>query len=115
MFFRRWPTLALSAAAALAAACSSPPTPQPVAPEPPVTAAPEPPPPPAPKPCKALDEPWQAEGAARGTKKGPLLIFADTGKEGDVLLGLGFVPDDDSSGADAAILASIESIAVAGE
>ncbi|WP_437301998.1 hypothetical protein [Sorangium sp. So ce388] len=214
MFFRRWPTLALSAAAALAAACSSPPPPQPVAPEPPVTAAPEPPPPPAPKPCKALDEQcqadestrakiarssfvltpvkgwtyaqaesatvaqaaaegpalataqvdvgegkqagekrdaaldalaheinvtlpkkkvnwkkpletkeiagrkiglWQAEGAARGTKKGPLLIFADTGKEGEVLLGLGFVPDDDSSGADATILQSIESISVAGE
>ncbi|WP_155798759.1 hypothetical protein [Sorangium cellulosum] len=214
MFFRRWPTLALSAAAALAAACSSPPPPQPVAPDPPVTAAPEPPPPPAPKPCKALDEAcqaeestrakiarssfvltpvkgwtyaqaesatiaqataegpalataqvdvgegkqaaekrdaaldalaheidvtlpkkkvnwkkpletkdiagrkiglWQSEGAARGSKKGPLLIFADTGKEGEILLGLGFVPDDDSSGADATILQSIESISVAGE
>ncbi|WP_437565026.1 hypothetical protein [Sorangium sp. So ce542] len=214
MFFRRWPTLALSAAAALAAACSSPPPPQPVTPEPPVTAAPPPPPPPAPKPCKALDEQcqaeestrakiagsslvltpvkgwtyaqgesatiaqaadegpalataqvdtgegkqaaekrdaaldalareinvtlpkkkvnwkkpddvkeisgrkiglWQKEGAARGTKKGPLLIFADAGKDGEIVIGLGFVPDDDSSGADATILQSIESIAVAGE
>lgn len=58
---------------------------------------------------------WQSEGAARGSKKGPLLIFADTGKEGEILLGLGFVPDDDSSGADATILQSIESISVAGE
>ncbi|WP_437668588.1 hypothetical protein [Sorangium sp. So ce131] len=58
---------------------------------------------------------WQKEGAARGTKKGPLLIFADTGKEGEIVIGLGFVPDDDTTGADATILQSIESISVAGE
>ncbi|WP_437642465.1 hypothetical protein [Sorangium sp. So ce854] len=58
---------------------------------------------------------WQSEGAARGSRKGPLLIFADTGKEGEILLGLGFVPDDDNSGADATILQSIESISVAAE
>lgn len=53
---------------------------------------------------------WQLDGGARGEKKGPLLIFGATLPEGKVLLGVGFVPDDDSSGADAAILASIESI-----
>ena len=53
---------------------------------------------------------WQLEGANRGDKKGPLLIFAGQVAEGKVLLGLGFVPEDDTSGADAAILESIDSI-----
>lgn len=58
---------------------------------------------------------WQKEGAARGSKKGPLLIFSDLGKEGEVLLGLAFVPDDDDSGADASLLQAIESISTMGE
>lgn len=58
---------------------------------------------------------WQLDGATRGEKKGPLLIFAapvgaDTGK---VVLGIGFVPEDDSSGSDAAILESIETLSPA--
>ncbi|WP_441285944.1 hypothetical protein ACSRUE_26030 [Sorangium sp. KYC3313] len=58
---------------------------------------------------------WQREGATRGARKGPLLIFGDTGKDGEIVLGLGFVPEDDSSGADETILQSIESISVAAE
>ncbi|AUX23642.1 uncharacterized protein SOCEGT47_041700 [Sorangium cellulosum] len=58
---------------------------------------------------------WQREGAMRGERKGPLLIFADAGEDGEIVLGLGFVPDDDDSGADATILQSIESISVAEE
>jgi hypothetical protein len=55
---------------------------------------------------------WQVEGAARADKKGPLLIFSSPAREGKALLGLGFVPDDDSTSADAIILQSIGSIAV---
>ncbi|AKT39840.1 hypothetical protein [Chondromyces crocatus] len=58
---------------------------------------------------------WQIDGAARGDKKGPLLIFAGPTGEGKVLLGIGFVPEDDSTGSDASILESIDSIAVAGK
>jgi len=54
---------------------------------------------------------WQIDGSSRGEKKGPLLIFVAPLPEGKALLGLGFVPEDDSSKADEAILASIESIA----
>ena len=54
---------------------------------------------------------WQIEGGARGDKKGPLLVFAAPLETGTALLGIGFVPDDDQSNADAAILKSIESIA----
>jgi hypothetical protein len=39
-----------------------------------------------------------------------VLIFATTVSEGKVILGVGFVPTDDTSGADTAILESIESI-----
>jgi hypothetical protein len=53
---------------------------------------------------------WQVEGAARADKKGPLLIFSTPSKDGKAVLGLGFVPDDDTSGADGTILQSIESI-----
>ena len=53
---------------------------------------------------------WQLEGAARGEKKGPWLIFAAQIVGGKSLLGMGFVPDDDSTSADALILKSIESI-----
>ena len=56
---------------------------------------------------------WQLDGATRGEKKGPLLIFAGPTSEGKVILGIGFVPEDDSSGSDAAILESIESISAA--
>lgn len=58
---------------------------------------------------------WQAEGGTRADKKGPLLIFAAVGKDGTTVLGLGFVPEDDTSGADATILQSIESIGASGE
>lgn len=55
---------------------------------------------------------WQLDGAMRGEKKGPLLIFAAPVGEGTgkVILGIGFVPEDDSSGSDAAILESIETL-----
>jgi hypothetical protein len=53
---------------------------------------------------------WQLEGAMRGDKKGPWLIFAAQLVGGKSLLGMGFVPDDDSTSADALILKSIESI-----
>lgn len=56
---------------------------------------------------------WQIDGA-RGDKKGPLILFAAPVADGKVLLGVGFVPSDDSSGADAAILESIESITGSG-
>jgi hypothetical protein len=46
----------------------------------------------------------------RGAKKGRLLVIAGptTGNQG--LVGLGFVPDDDKSDADEAIMKSIESL-----
>jgi hypothetical protein len=53
---------------------------------------------------------WQLEGATRGEKKGPWLIFAAQLTGGKSLLGMGFVPDDDSTSADALILKSLESI-----
>lgn len=53
---------------------------------------------------------WQVEGGTRGAKKGPLLIAAGPIEGGKGVIGLGFVPSDDSSGADQAILKSIESI-----
>lgn len=56
---------------------------------------------------------YQLEGAARGDKTGPLLVFAAPLPDGKSLLGVGFVPEDDESSADAAILQSIESIAPA--
>lgn len=58
---------------------------------------------------------WQIDGGARGEKKGPVLFFAAPVADGKVLLGVGFVPGDDASGADAAILESIESIAASGK
>ena len=56
---------------------------------------------------------WQVEGGVRGGKKSPLLVFATVLPEGKSVLGIGFVPDDDGSNADAAILKSMESIAAA--
>lgn len=55
---------------------------------------------------------WQFDGAGRSDKKGPWLIFAAPLADGKSLLGVGFVPDDDGTSADAAILKSIESIEV---
>lgn len=53
---------------------------------------------------------WQIETGSRGSKKGPLLIVAGPTQGNKGVIGVGFVPDDDSSGADGAIMKSIESI-----
>ncbi len=53
---------------------------------------------------------YQIEGAKRGDKKGPLLVFAAPLPEKKAMLGVGFVPEDDQTSADAAILQSIESL-----
>jgi hypothetical protein len=54
---------------------------------------------------------WQLdEAGVRGEKKGPLLVVSISAAEGKAVLGVGFVPDDDKSGADDAIMKSIESI-----
>ncbi len=53
----------------------------------------------------------QLDGAKSQKKRGPVLAFSARLPDGKVLLGAAFVPDDDKSNADAAILASIESIA----
>lgn len=54
---------------------------------------------------------YQIDGATRDSKRGPLLVFATTLPEGPLLVGGGFVPQEDSTNADAAILAAIESLA----
>ena len=54
---------------------------------------------------------YQLDGATRESKSGPLLVFATTLPEGPLLVGGGFVPQDDATNADAAILAAIESLA----
>lgn len=55
---------------------------------------------------------WQLEEAGvRGTKKGPLLVVAGpTGEGNKGIIGVGFVPEDDKSQADVAIMKSIESL-----
>jgi hypothetical protein len=53
---------------------------------------------------------WQLDGGVRGGKKGPILVVQAPLGEGKALLGVAFVPDDDQSGADQAILKAIESI-----
>ena len=55
----------------------------------------------------------QVEGAMRGGKKGPLLVFTTTVGDASAtaIVGVGFVDDDDKSDADGAILASIKSMA----
>jgi hypothetical protein len=54
---------------------------------------------------------WQLEeGGVRGPKKGPLLVVAGPVSDGKTVVGLGFVPDDDKSSADVAIMKSIESL-----
>jgi hypothetical protein len=56
---------------------------------------------------------YQFDGATHGSRKGPLLVFSTDLPEGKALLGVAFVPEDDSSKADEAILKAIESIAAA--
>ncbi|HEY4118630.1 MAG TPA: hypothetical protein VGM56_12280 [Byssovorax sp.] len=53
---------------------------------------------------------WQLDGGVRGTKKGPLLVVQGPIGDGKALLAIGFVPDDDQSKVDEAILQSIESV-----
>ena len=53
---------------------------------------------------------FQLDAAERGGKKGPLLLFTSKLKEGVLLVGAGFVPDDDATNADAAILKCIDSL-----
>ncbi|MFT3769845.1 MAG: hypothetical protein QM820_30800 [Minicystis sp.] len=55
---------------------------------------------------------WQLEEVGvRGTKKGPLLVVAGpTGEGNKGIIGVGFVPEDDKSQADVAIMKSIESL-----
>jgi len=53
---------------------------------------------------------WQADDVTKGLKKGPVLLFGAELPDKSWLLGAGFVPYDDKSDADKAILSSIESI-----
>jgi hypothetical protein len=54
---------------------------------------------------------WQLdEPGMRGAKKGQILVVSAPAGEGLAVLGVGYVPDDDQSGADVAILKSIESL-----
>jgi hypothetical protein len=54
---------------------------------------------------------WQADDVTRADKKGPVLVFGGTLPDKSLLLGAGFVAEDDKTDADKAILASIDSIA----
>ena len=54
---------------------------------------------------------WQLdEAGVRGAKKGPLLVVAGPTSDSKGVVGVGFVPDDDKSSADMAIMKSIESL-----
>jgi len=53
---------------------------------------------------------YQFESVAREARKGTLLIFSINPPNDDGLLGGGFVPDDDDSNADRAIMRAIRSI-----
>lgn len=56
---------------------------------------------------------WQIseKDGQRGAKKGPILVVAGpTGEGNKGVIGVGFVPDDDKSKADEAIMKSIESL-----
>jgi hypothetical protein len=53
---------------------------------------------------------WELKDWARGPKKGPLVVLAGPTSEGKGILLVGFVPTDDKSGADDAILKSISSL-----
>jgi hypothetical protein len=54
---------------------------------------------------------YQLDGAAHEGKKGPLLVFSARIGPSKMLVGVGFVADDDKDNSDAAIMKSIESIA----
>jgi hypothetical protein len=54
---------------------------------------------------------YQMDGATREAKKGPLLVFLAPLPDKRFLIGAGFVPDDDATDADHAILKTIESLA----
>jgi hypothetical protein len=54
---------------------------------------------------------FQLDGSKREGKKGPLLIFTAELPERQVLLGVGFVSDDDEENSDGAIMNSIHSMA----
>jgi hypothetical protein len=54
---------------------------------------------------------WQADDVTKEDKKGPVLIFAAQLPDKSWLLGAGFVPADDATDSDKAILGSIQSIA----
>jgi hypothetical protein len=57
---------------------------------------------------------FQLDGAERDGHKGPVLLFSARGGGAEPLLvGAGFVPEDDDSKADTAILSSIESLSQA--
>jgi hypothetical protein len=58
---------------------------------------------------------WQIDGGARGDKHGPLVLFSAPLPDGRAMLGAGFVPSDDKTNADQAILKAVESIANAGD
>jgi hypothetical protein len=54
---------------------------------------------------------WQADDVTKADKKGPLLVFGAMLPDKSWLLGTGFVPADDTSDSDKAILAAVQSIA----
>jgi hypothetical protein len=54
---------------------------------------------------------WQADDVTKGLKKGPVLLFGAELPDKSWLMGAGFVPDDDKSDSDKAILSAVESIA----
>ena len=54
---------------------------------------------------------WQADDSSKGDKKGPVLVFGAELPDKSWILGAGFVPADDASESDKAILAATESIA----
>lgn len=56
---------------------------------------------------------WQIEDVKRGDKKGSLLIVSAPVEASKALLAIGFVPSEDKSGADEAIMTSIDSISPA--
>jgi hypothetical protein len=53
---------------------------------------------------------WEVKDWTRGSKKGPLVVVAGPAGEGKGILLIGFVPADDKSGADEAILKAIDSL-----
>lgn len=53
---------------------------------------------------------WEVEGASRNGVEGSLLVFTASLSDDDAVLGLAFVPADDSSGAASLILSAIDTI-----